>query len=140
MPLNAAVAGLTAEQARWVPANATGETDADANHSVGMLAYHVLFWNKNALTKLRGEKPGAIPKDNEETFNKFDAASWNSTVQDLDKVMLGIEETLEHADDATLARNAHMYANIAAHNAYHTGQILYVRKLEGSWNPENGVK
>ena len=27
-----------------------------------------------------------------------------------------------------------------AHYAYHTGQILYVRKLQGSWNPDNGVK
>ncbi|MEP6937737.1 MAG: hypothetical protein ABI871_06680, partial [Chthoniobacterales bacterium] len=29
---------------------------------------------------------------------------------------------------------------ISTHNAYHTGQILYVRKLQGSWNPANGVK
>lgn len=140
VPLNTAVAGLTAEQARWVPKNETGQTDPDANHSVGMLAYHLLFWNTHALAQLRGEKPGADPKDNEETFNKFDAAAWNKTVQDLDHVMSGIEETLERADDAKLARTAPLYAHIATHNAYHTGQILYVRKLEGAWNPAQGVK
>lgn len=140
VPLNTAVAGLTPEQARWVPTNAAGKTDPDANHSVGMLAHHLLFWNTHVLTQLRGQKPSAPPSDNEETFNKFDAASWTRTVADLDTVLNGIENTLEHADEATLARTAHLYANIATHNSYHTGQILYVRKLQGTWNPANGVK
>jgi hypothetical protein len=26
------------------------------------------------------------------------------------------------------------------HNAYHIGQIVYIRKLQGSWDPEKGVK
>ena len=140
VPLNTAVAGLTPEQARWVPTNAAGKTDADANHSVGMLAHHLLFWNTHVLAQLRGEKPATPPADNEETFNKFDAAAWSKTVQGLDTSMNDIEQTLEHADEAALARTAHLYANIAAHNAYHTGQILYVRKLQGTWNPANGVK
>src|ERR1041384_5565069 len=54
-PINAAVAGLTAEQAKWVPSNAQGKIDPSANHSVGMLAYHLVFWNENALARLRGE-------------------------------------------------------------------------------------
>jgi hypothetical protein len=29
---------------------------------------------------------------------------------------------------------------IEAHNAYHIGQIVYLRKLQGSWNPDKGVK
>src|SRR5215469_15817657 len=67
-PIQAAVAGLTAEQAKWVPTNAQGKTDPSANHSVGMLAYHLVFWNENALARLRGEKP-ASPGNNDETFN-----------------------------------------------------------------------
>jgi hypothetical protein len=31
-------------------------------------------------------------------------------------------------------------AHIGTHNAYHIGRIVYVRKEQGSWNPENGVK
>ena len=30
-------------------------------------------------------------------------------------------------------------ASSGTHNAYHIGQILYVRKLEGAWNPAKGV-
>lgn len=33
-----------------------------------------------------------------------------------------------------------MLANISTHNAYDTGQILYVRKLQGSFDAKNGVK
>jgi len=49
VPVNAAVSGLTADQAKWVPANAAGKLDPNANHSVGMLTYHLLFWNNNSL-------------------------------------------------------------------------------------------
>src|SRR5437763_695767 len=48
-PVNTAVAGLTADQAKWVPHNAQGKLDPAANHSVGMLAYHLAFWNEKSL-------------------------------------------------------------------------------------------
>jgi hypothetical protein len=130
VPVNAAVAGLTSDQAKWIPLNAKGKLDPENNHSVGMLTYHLLFWNSRALEQMKGEKPGAGPKDNDETFNNFDAASWTKTVHDLDAVLTGLEEFVTNP----------AIAHITTHNAYHTGQILYVRKLQGSWNPANGVK
>ena len=33
-----------------------------------------------------------------------------------------------------------LIAHVGAHNAYHIGQILYVRKLQGVWDPNKGVK
>jgi hypothetical protein len=140
VPIDTAVAGLTPEQAKWVPRNAAGKLDPDANHSVGMLAYHLLFWNTRALEQMKGEKPAAAPSNNDETFNDFDAATWTKTVHDLDAVMTSLEDFVAHADDATLTRFAPTIAHIGTHNAYHTGQILYVRKMQGSWNPANGVK
>jgi hypothetical protein len=140
VPVNTAVAGLTADQAKWVPANATGKLDPNANHSVGMLTYHLLFWNTNALAQLKGEKAPPVPSNNDETFNDFDPATWDKTVRDLDAVLTALEDLVAHADDATLAKIAPTIAHISTHNAYHTGQILYVRKLQGSWNPNNGVK
>jgi hypothetical protein len=138
-PIKAAFAGLTAEQAKWVPQNAQGKLEPNANHSVGMLAYHLAFWNENALAKLRGEKrPG--PDTNDVTFNDFDAAHWDEIVQRLDRVMKNLEAEVEKMPEEKLAMAASTISRIATHNAYHTGQILYVRKLQGSWNPENGVK
>jgi len=137
VPLNTAVAGLTPEQAKWVPSEAAGKP---GEHSVGQLAVHLAFWNERALTQLRGEKPPAFDGNNDETFNAFDAATWTATVERLDRVMTGLEDWVEHADEAKLNAAASTIAHIGTHNAYHTGQILYVRKLQGSWNPANGVK
>jgi uncharacterized damage-inducible protein DinB len=138
-PVNTAVAGLTAEQAKWIPENAQGKQDGNANHSVGMLAYHLVFWNENTLARLHGEKP-KDPSSNDETFNDFDAAHWTDIVQRLDRVMKALEAEVEKIPDDKLARVANTISHISTHNAYHTGQILYIRKLQGSWNPENGVK
>jgi hypothetical protein len=140
VPLNTAVAGLTPEQAKWIPRNASGQLDPNANHSAGMLAYHIWFWNARALAQLKGEKPAPAPSNNDETFNDFDAATWTKTVHDLDLVMTSLEDLVAHASDADLAKWAPTIAHIGTHNAYHIGQILYVRKLQGVWNPANGVK
>jgi len=140
VPVNKAVAGLTAEQAKWVPTNAAGKLDPDANHSVGMLAYHLWFWNSRALAQLEGKQNPPAPSNNDETFNDFNPASWAQIVHDLDATMTGLEELVANADDAQLARIAPTIQHICTHNAYHVGQILYVRKLQGSWNPANGVK
>ena len=140
VPVNTAIAGLTPEQAKWIPTNAAGKIDTNANHSVGMLTYHLWFWNAQALAKLKKESVPKAPDNNDETFNDFNAASWTKTVKDLDQVMTSLEDLVAHASDADLAKWAPTFANISTHNAYHTGQILYVRKLQGSWNPNNGVK
>jgi uncharacterized damage-inducible protein DinB len=132
VPVNGALEGVTAEQAKW--------TDGKGNHSVGQLAYHLLFWNQRELVKFKGEKPGAFSGNNEETFNNFDAATWASTVQQLDKVLADLEKFVETADEAKLKTLAPEISHIATHNAYHTGQIIYVRRLQGSWDPEKGVK
>jgi hypothetical protein len=47
---------------------------------------------------------------------------------------------VENADEAKLKTIAPTIANINAHNAYHIGEIVMVRKEQGSWDPKNGVK
>ncbi len=81
VPLNTAVAGLTPEQARWVPKSEGPNNPAPEDHSVGMIAYHLLYWNEQALHQLKGEKVPPPTNDNTETFNKFDAANWADTVK-----------------------------------------------------------
>jgi uncharacterized damage-inducible protein DinB len=140
VPVNTAVAGLTPEQARWIPKSEGPNNPAPADHSVGMLAYHLLFWNTEALAKFKGENAAPVPSDNTETFNKFDATNWPATVQKLDAVLTAWEQAVEAADDAKIQANAETIAHIGTHNAYHTGQIIIIRKLQGSWNPDKGVK
>ena len=140
VPVNAAVAGLTPEQASFIPASAGPRNPAPADHSVGMLAYHLLFWDRQELEKFTGAKHTPFTGANTETFNKWDARTWNSTVTQLDGVLTALEHVVETADDRKLQSIASEIAHISAHNAYHTGQIIEIRKLAGTWNPDHGVK
>src|ERR1700722_17130576 len=113
VPASLAVAGLTPEQASW--------KGNSGDHSIGQLTYHLVFWNKESLARVKGEKP-ENSDDNEKTFNNFDAKSWSETVAQLDQVMTELEKWVETADEATLEKNASRIAHVCAHNAYHTGR------------------
>ena len=132
VPANDAVAGLSAKDASW--------TDGSGNHSVGMLANHLVFWDRRALQQLKGEKTAAFSGNNDETFNGFDEARWAETQKQLDRVLTDIEQYVEKVDEKTLEQSAPILSHIATHNAYHVGQMIYVRKLHGVWNAANGVK
>ena len=132
VPANIAVKGLSAEQAKW--------NDRKGNHSVGQLAYHLVFWNRQSLARLKGETPDKFSGNNDETFNNFDTKSWTETVQQLDQVCTDLEKWVDAADEAKLKESAQTLMHISTHNAYHIGQIIYVRKEQGSWDPKNGVK
>jgi len=131
VPGNTAMKGLTAEQASW--------SDGKGNHSVGQLAHHLVFWNRWTLEQLKGstEKYNGT---NDETFTKFDNKEWNELVRQFDEVMTDIEKWVKTADEAKLKEWVPTINNICTHNGYHIGQIIYVRKEQGSWDPNMGVK
>jgi len=129
---NTAIAGLTPEQANW--------TDGKGNHSIGQLTYHLVFWNQRSLAKFKGEAQGDFSGNNDETFNNFDGKKWTATVQQYDQVMTDWEKAVESADDKKLEKWYSTIAHVGTHNAYHIGQIVYIRKLQGSWDPDKGVK
>lgn len=99
-----------------------------------------MYWNRWNLARLKGEQLDKFSGNNDETFDKFDSKSWNETVQQLDSVMNELEKWVETADEAKLKESATVFTHISTHNAYHIGQIILVRKEQGSWDPKNGVK
>src|SRR5687768_480321 len=113
VPIKTALEGVTAEQAQW--------RDSSGNHSIGQLAYHLLFWNKRQLAKFNGQPEGDFSGNNEGTFTEFDQAKWEQTVMSLDSVLTALEKSIETADDAKLSEWYATIANISTHNAYHTG-------------------
>ena len=132
VPASKAVEGLTLEQAVW---------KQGTNHSIAQLVNHLTFWDKQQLTKFQGGKPPSFSGNNEETFAQpKDKQSWDAAVKEMDDVMTGWEKAVESADDAKLQSWYSTIAHIGTHNAYHTGQILYIRKQQGSWDPSKGVK
>jgi len=132
VPVKIAIEGLTPEQAAW--------KDTTDNHSIAQLVNHLIFWNRQQLAKFKGEKPVAFSGDNKETFAGLDKASWDASVKQIDEVLTAWEKAIEEADEAKLAKWYPTIARISTHNAYHTGQIIYIRKMKGNWDPAKGVK
>jgi uncharacterized damage-inducible protein DinB len=132
VPVQIALSDLTPAQASW--------SHDTANHSIGQLANHLLFWNRRQLQKLKGEKADAFDGDNNETFNNFNAKNWAATTRDLNSVLTELEAFVKGADETRLRAIASTISHIATHNAYHTGQIILIRKEQGWWDPSKGVK
>jgi uncharacterized damage-inducible protein DinB len=132
VPVIKAIDGLSAKQAMWKP--------CDSCHSIGQLTYHLLFWNKQSLDKFNGKTPASYNGNNDETFTAFTEQTWKATIQELDQVMKDWETIIKKADEVKLQLWYSTIAHICSHNAYHTGQILYIRKLQGSWDSSKGVK
>lgn len=127
-----ATAGLTPEQSDW--------TDGKGNHSVGQLAYHLVYWNSEVLSQLKGEAPKKFDGNNDATFTKYDSKQWDATLKQYDDILTQMEDIVSKADDTKLAKMAAVLTRVCNHNAYHIGEIVMVRKEQGSWNPETGVK
>jgi len=132
VPVKIAIEGLTPEQAAW-----KDETD---NHSIVQLVNHLIFWNQQQLAKFKGEKTAEFDGDNKKTFAGLDKATWEASVKQIDEIMIAWEKAIAEADEAKLAKWYSTIARISTHNAYHTGQIIYIRKMKGNWDPEKGVK
>ncbi|MFI5185434.1 MAG: DinB family protein [Chitinophagales bacterium] len=132
VPVNVALDGLTAEQAKW--------TDGKGNHSIGQLTTHLIYWDLQQLNKFKNLPQPAFDGNNDETFNSFNSSNWKATVQRIDSVLTAWEKEIETADDAKLQSWYDTISHITTHNAYHIGQMIYIRRLQGSWDPEKGVK
>jgi hypothetical protein len=105
---------------------------AESRHSIiGKPACPLAVEIESNLFELEGRKPSAYSGKNDETFSSFDSKTWAETVKRLDRVMKNWERAVEQADDTKLKAAASRIAHIGAHNAYHLGQIIYVRKLQG---------
>ncbi|SEW51941.1 DinB family protein [Chitinophaga arvensicola] len=132
VPVNTAVEGLTAEQANW--------KDSSGNHSIAQLLNHLIFWDLGLLEKFNGKTPAPFNGNNDETFSATTAAQWEASVKRIDSVLTAWENAIAQADEKTLSSNYATIADLNTHNAYHTGQIIFIRKMRGNWNPEKGVK
>ena len=133
VPLNNALEGLTTEQAHWTDST-------EENHSICQIASHLLFWNERMLTAFRGNTPPNFSGNNEETFTEHCRVSWPRTVAKLDSIQTLWEQAIAEASEEQLNTWGSEVAHISAHNAYHIGQIVYIRKRNDWWNASQGVE
>ena len=138
-----AVEGVSAEQAAWRPEG----TDNTIWESLA----HLTYYNHAYLQRFKGVEFQYDTDDNDATFAQADSPTeegWRVEVEKFDRMMNEFRELLETSDESkfdepvptnTSRKWWEVIADINAHNAYHAGQILLLRKLQGSWNPQKGV-
>jgi uncharacterized damage-inducible protein DinB len=137
-----ALEGVTANQAAWKPEG--------SDNSIWETLAHISYYNNAYLLRFKGVDYKYDVSDNEETFRSGEVTeeAWRVEVENFDGIMTEWRRLLEAADETKLdeavsAENAsswaELIANVNAHNAYHGGQILLLRKLQGSWDPDSGV-
>ncbi len=142
--LKNAVKNLTAEQAIWKAEN--------IDNSIWEIVHHLNFYNEAYLKRFKGIDYVYPTNNNDETFTA-DAETvseelWQAEIEKFDSIMTEWRSLLEAADankfdEAVSATNSlawsSLLAHVNAHNAHHGGQIVVLRKLQGSWNAKEGV-
>jgi uncharacterized damage-inducible protein DinB len=142
VPINDAIAGMTAEDA--------ARKDTTGSHSVWELVNHLIFWNGRWLTRLRGEVPPEMKTENSGTFVNgiADESGWQEACRRLENICSEIEEQVKALSDEDLDKEAfpgyggslaEVFCQMTIHNAYHSGQIVLQRKQQGSWDTQQGV-
>lgn len=126
VPIKIAINGLTPEQVNW--------KDSTQNHSIGELVSHLTFWNDMYLRALKGEDFSDFDIDNETTFLIYTEKDWKKVATKLDSVQIEFQIWTENASEEQLSEQASDILTMVSHNAYHSGQIIYIRKQNGWWN------
>ena len=129
-PWSKAVAGLTAQQAAWKPPG--------GHHSIWEIVLHISFWREFELRKANGEPhdEAEIARRNWSEPDEVSEAAWGGTGRGGDfgdgavgwlaelqaQVKGGMEESEEKAQ---------VLRCLLLHDAYHMGQIMHLRALQG---------
>ncbi len=132
-----ALDGLTDKQADWKVENLDNSIREEVNH--------LSYWNERWLRRFRGERVEDAP-ENSETF--FDEKDWQTAKERFFKILADWKNVLSETNEEKLSETVSEeygatwfvpISNINLHNAYHIGQIVILRKLQGSWNKSKGV-
>ena len=131
MPFKHAIEGLTAEQAMWRP---TGDTTKSVWENVN----HLIYYKERLAANSEGRE---LPQnfDGDETFyltkQSNDDKEWIGVVERAEMVHRKLREALSKTTTEALEQNSleEKLLDIMLHDAYHTGQIIQIRKMQGSW-------
>ena len=133
-PFKHAIEGLTAEQAIWKP---SGEATKNIWENVN----HLTYYKERLAANLEGRE-WTHNLNGDETFYLTDQSNddkeWKKVVERSENAQCKLRQVMETITDRELDQNAleGKLLDIMLHDAYHTGQIMQLRKMQGSW-PSN---
>ncbi|MEH7336696.1 DinB family protein [Neobacillus drentensis] len=106
----------------------------------------MVFWNERYLNRFKEIPVPEMQGDNNSTFTAV--LEWAEAVERFNAVMTDWYNAVRECEDAKLDQPVNTdsnhpwietLTNITLHNAHHIGQIVTIRKMQGSWDKEQGV-
>ncbi|AEI39355.1 DinB family protein [Paenibacillus mucilaginosus] len=134
-PLRDVLKDMTEEEASWRPEGAAANTIRENLE-------HLLFYKERLLKRLTGEEteyPDGVTNDDTFRPETSGEASWDAVFSRLEKVHAAIRQEIASLSDGdwenrTPGKPLDLWVKaLTLHDAYHTGQIVLLRKLRGSW-------
>jgi len=124
-------------------------------HSIAQLVFHMNYWMDYELRRIRGQRP-PYPQHSSESFPTTpfvpDEKEWNRLKKDFSSLLANFTALAQslpaelnrqiesmHPGDAKLSGTLEAVIwQMVAHNSYHTGQIVVIRRALGAWPPQSG--
>ncbi|KTD88470.1 DinB family protein [Paenibacillus etheri] len=133
-PLSDALEGVDSKQALWKP-------EGGAANSIWETVNHLTYYKVRLLRKLKGlpKQPDAESNDDTFTVTTEGEEAWAKAVADLKDVHAALREIIEALEEGAYDWGGSGHApgeevmSLILHDSYHTGQIIMLRKLQGSW-------
>ncbi|ANC77327.1 hypothetical protein ABE65_011140 [Fictibacillus phosphorivorans] len=129
-PLKPAIEGLTAKQASFRP-------PGESTKSIWENVNHLIYYKERLVANLEGQEWTRM--DGNDTFfiikQTEDDDDWILTIDRAEKVHDKLKELLNRMSSEDLKESGleSDLIDILLHDAYHTGQIMLLRKMQGSW-------
>jgi len=125
-----AVDGLSEAEAFWKP--------DDSSHSIAEIVQHLIYWNETWQLWYKKNQVNASSKtNNADTFLVRDGGTFFELKEKLLKILLQWQELIEEEQLLSIVNGYPVKAewwaiisNATTHNAYHIGQLAYIRKME----------
>lgn len=128
-PLKHAIEGITAEQATWRPAGVATKT-------IWENVNHLIYYKERLVSNIQGID-WTNNLDGDQTFSlteqSNDDEEWNKVIKRAEDVYQKVRQLLNKTPEEEIEQLEGKLLDIFLHDAYHTGQIIQIRKMQGSW-------
>ncbi|MGP4062918.1 DinB family protein [Halobacillus sp. H74] len=130
VPFSESVKNLTEEEAVW-------KLNEECN-SIAEIVQHLLYWNKTWQTRYKESSVHAVPalENNDRTFFVKEDQSFGELHKQLLETLMYWQEILSEKQLQSSVEGFsdtkwwEVIASVSTHNAYHIGQILYIKKMQ----------
>ncbi len=133
LPLALALQGLNSKEASWQPPG--------GGNTIWQTVNHLNYYNDLLVKQINGISIEQRTLSNTATFGEpgdpKDDNKWDAAVSETHRIAENLRQALAQVDDSNLEKE-HIggLARQIMHNVYHTGQIVLIRKQQGSWPKE----